>query len=318
MPNTYPLLGLGSTPGFGGFSTTGTPAYGSGGPTYYASGSPDSDPYGDWFNSPVGQAWNRSQEAAAAQARKEADARMENAKRALDYQVMQLRQQGRISEAEIRLKEGDQQIARERLAAETRINQQRLALDTELGRGRLALDQQNAGLERAKAFTQYAQGPDTMFMLGDFTDAMTRIGQGFSPGVYGGGATPRSRTWAQFEALAAPSGSGYTPPAGAVEAGGGAATDQQGPDQRLKAAEATLKAATMHDGDGLNESSQAALSAVENILRMRKPGVAQQIASRPGLQAGFNAAVSKLGYYAPDVQAELKRWNPGQGAVNAA
>jgi hypothetical protein len=293
----------------------------------------DDDPYSIWLSSPVGQAWNNAQEAAAAQARKQADDEMARAHQSLKLQAQQLAQQGRYQDAQILLSKGEQEIARKRLEAETQINQQRLALDTELGRGRLgldtelgrgrlALDQQNFGLDYAKTAAQFESGPDMAFMWGDFQDALGRIGAGQPARAYGSTGTPTARTYADFQALAGsppPSGSGYTPPPGAV---GTAPPTPTGTgsvaDPRITAATAVMKAIPPTDDPGHDESSRAALAALENIYRAQKPGTYQRLASRPGLLAASKAGYARAGYMPDDVFATMKTWNPGQQSPLAA
>lgn len=274
-----------------------------------------------WLASPVGQKWNEAKESEARRAREVADADIAAKKRALDIQVQQLRQAGRHHEAEMKLREGDLALSRERLAVETEIKRAELGLEQQ----RFGLEQEDFGLRRAEAIAKYQQGPDTLFVAKDLRNALERVGAGLGPGPYGAGTEPTARTPADFEGLMAGGtgaggsmrGSGQMTAGGQV-AGPGPSGEAAAPDPRVKAATGVIKALGFNDDDGIDESTAAALAAVQNIARARKPGTSQRLASRPGLQAGFMAGASKAGYYAPDLMAEIESWNPGQGSVRSA
>ena len=313
-------------PGYGVY-----PSYGGG---YSSSGSGSSDPYSDWLSSPLGQNWDQAKEAEAAYARKQADFEMSQKKAQLNLQVAALKQQGRLAEAELALKRGDQQIARDRLAQELQIHNMDLQQrQYEFG--------QTQGLSRAQAYAQYASTPDRLFMLSDLQDALTRAGQGLGPRPYGmaGGtpSTPTPKTYAGFEQLAGPfdpnaagAGGGGQPSAGGggstmlgsgqMNQATGASPDagtSQGADPRGSAISSVLKAAGGGSDElGLDANDQAALSAIQNIISLRRPGTLQRM--RPGQQQAFMGGASRLGYWAPDVQADFTRSAPGQGSSPSA
>lgn len=182
--------------------------------------------------------------------------------------------------------------------------------------------EQNHGLEIAKAYTQYASGPDTLFMMNDFREGMARAGQGMGPSPYGSQGRPQPRSWEDFAALA---GYGQVPAVQAGQSGarvaastngaGGAQTGG-GADPRVKAAKGIIDAIPPSDDAGHNADNWAALQAIESVFRASKPGTLQRM--RPGQRAAFGAGLSRLGYYAPDAEADMLRSQPGQQSARMA
>ena len=287
----------------------------------------DDDPYSAWLASPIGQKYDQAAESAAAYARQQADFTMAQSKRELDAKVAQMKQQGQIAQAELVLKQGDQQISRDRLAQELKIHQDQFGLD-----------QQKFGLDRANAYTAYASTPDKRFMASDFADAMDRLGQGLGVRPYGTTAgTPTPKTWDDFTALSAyPSGSDPSASVGAgsggssmlgsgqmgastdAASGGGSGAIPQGSasDPRLSAVSAVAKAIPPSDSDGHDISDQAALAAIQNIYKASRPGTLQRML--PGQQQQFGAGLARLGYSAPDALAQMSRNGIGQGSGSSA
>jgi hypothetical protein len=325
MPPWTPQYGM--DPGFGLYPQG---SYSQGGYGQAAAGGSTSDPYGDWLNTPIGQRWDQAQESAAAYARKQADFDMQQKKRELDARVQALRLQGRQAEAEIALKRGDQQIAKDRLAQELQIHQQDLQQrQLEFGQ-EFGLKRDQLGLDRAKAYTEYASTPSRLFMLGDLQDALTRAGQGLGPQPYGAAGEPIPKTYEGFQALAqppgvpsAPGGSGML---GSGQLGQPGATSGPGPsgpgptygsttDPRTSAISSVLKASPPSDEYGLDANDSAALQAVQNIIKMRRPGTLQRM--RPGQQEAFMGGAARLGYVPGDVAADFRRSAPGQGSTTS-
>ena len=69
------------------------------------------------------------------------------------------------------------------------------------------------------------------------------------------------------------------------------------------------------DGQGMDDDDFAALAAVENVFRASKPGSFARM--RPGQQKAFAGGLSRLGYYAPDAIADMRRNDPGQGRASS-
>jgi len=313
----YP--GYGAYPGYGGgaaSSSTGQAVPGFSSPDQVDAANAA---YQRWLGSPLGQAQDTAAESAASYARQQADAQMANAKQELSLKVATLKQQGRYQEADIALKKGDQQISRDRLAQELKIHQ-----DT------FGLQQQQFGLDRAKTYADYASTPDRLFMLGDLNSALTRAGQGLGPQPYGATGQPVPKTMAGFDALSAPPGgggsgggasgssmlgSGQMGASGASADVSGGAGSGSTTDPRSSAIQSIMKASPASDELGLDGNDVAALGAIQNIIKMKNPGVLQRM--RPGQQQAFSAGASRLGYYAPDVVSDLKRSGIGQGAATA-
>lgn len=285
-----------------------------------------------WNDSDIGRDQNAVNESVTAYARKQADSQMENAKRALDNQVATLKQQGRYQEAQIRLEEGNQKIARERLAQEMQIRQQelqlsreRFGLEQELGRGNLQLGRDRFGVEKAQALTEYLKTPDQYFSQRNFRNALGNIlGGGGAESVtqtaaqYGG---PQMKTTSDFEAIAGPSGSlasgaggpaaGAGPSPGMPNAGAGASNDP-----RQTAAAGVLKALQPSEANGLDENDVAALNAIYNIYSARKPGSVERLGTprRKIAQAGLAA----LGFDPETVEWDYQQAGVGQGNPRAA
>jgi hypothetical protein len=313
------------------------------------------DAYDVWRGSSLGQNTMAAEESATAYSRKQADATMHNAKRQLDLQVQQLRQQGRNQEAQIALQKGTLQIARQRLAWEQQIKQQELAQQQQQfektfglseagvtgsynGRPTEAARQYNQtyGLNRAEAIARYSSTPDQMFMRSDLMNALRSAESGQGPQPYGATGQPTMKTSADWDAIAGPAGSlaaGATGAAVGAGAGGGTGqTSEAGEyfttnaasgtgtttqtDPRVQAATGVVRALPPSESGGIDHNDAAALSAIESIFRAQKPGTLQRM--RPGQQQAFQGGLSRLGYYAPDALAEMSRNAPRQGRANAA
>jgi hypothetical protein len=290
----------------------------------------DDDPYAQWLASPIGQNWNTAQEAAAAQARQQADADMANKLATVKQQAQRIAIEKGTAAANAWYQKQEAKLAQDRLDQEWKIHQDQFGLDTAKFNQDVLNSNRNYGLDYAKAYTQYASGPDTMFQMADFQNALGRVGQGLGVGPLGNGATPTPRNITGFNAIAgvgAPSGAGYTPPAGSVDAMGAGATNANGgpatptgtgstADPRITAANAIMKAIPPTDEYGHDPSTAAALSAIQNIYAAKKPGAYQKLL--PGQEKAFGAGLARLGYDPNNAIADMTRAGIGQGSVTAA
>lgn len=184
---------------------------------------------------------------------------------------------------------------------------------------KFGLDQNRFGLDVAKAYTDYASGPDTLFMLNDFQQGLASAGVGEGPQPYGAGAAPQARGWEDFAALA---GFGNLPAVQARQSNGGpvmasaAAQSGGGSDPRIKAARSIIDAMPPSNGQGHDDNNFAALDAIEAVFRAARPGTYERL--RPGQKKAFAAGLSRRGYYAPDAIEDMQRAGIGQGSVRAA
>ena len=250
--------------------------------------------------------------------REEADFEMDMKRKDLDLRVKALQQQGRTAEAAAENQRGQLELAKQRLAWEKEIQTKQF------------------NLSRAQAQAQFLSGPDMMFMGQDFGNALQRAGLGVGPAPLVSFGSPRPRTVADFEASengtwngansgtpiggaaayptlgSGPAGDAQQAAASRGSSGGGTAQT----DPRLTAVKAITNAIPPSTGGGTDANDQAALAAVESIYRASLPGTLNRM--RPGEQKAFAAGLSRLGFYAPDVIAEMNRAAPGQGSPRRA
>lgn len=185
-----------------------------------------------------------------------------------------------------------------------------------------ALDMQKFGLDVAEAYTKYASTPDLTFQRADLMNGLQRAGIGQGPSPLSSQGTPVAKTWNDWAALqgwATPAvAAGQTQqPAGVNGAGAGASGGGgSGADPRMAAATSIMKAIPPSDGVGHDESDFAALRAIQSVFSAAKPGSYERL--RPGQKAAFASGLSRLGYYAPDALADMKRANPGQQSSRLA
>lgn len=249
--------------------------------------------------------------------RRQIEAQIEDLKRGRDNAMEIARLQAQTS------RYGTDQQTQTRMA-ELRQNQAQFDQTHALDLQRFGLDTQRFGLDVAKAYTDYAATPDLTFQRGDLMEGLERAGVGLGMSPYGSTGTPQQKTWADFAAL-----SGFSTPAvqanqstqqaGAGAPGapsGGQGEGQQDKDPRVGAAMGILKALPMSEGDGLDQSDFAALNAVRNVISARRPGTLQKF--RPGQRSAFFSGAKKLGYYAPDLEADMIRSGIGQRSSRLA
>jgi hypothetical protein len=257
-----------------------------------------SEAYDIWMQSALGRNTMAAEESATAYSRKVSDDALARAWQALNQRAEELRLQGRRDEADILLKQGAARLAEKRFEWEQRTQQQ------------------DYGLRRADAIARYSSTPDQMFLRSDLMSALGQAERGQGPQPYGANGRPRMKTSADYDAIAGPSGSLAQGNGYGMSAQTGAVTDGGGSDPRIKAARSVIDAIPPSDDVGTDDNDTAALMAIENIFRAKRPDLIRKM--RPGQREAFGAGLSRLGYYAPDALAELERAGVGQGSTRRA
>ena len=198
------------------------------------------------------------------------------------------------------------------------------------------LNRDRFGLERADAYTKYAQTYDDIWALQDFKGALGDVGQGRAPASVAASATqPHAKTWEDFAALAGYSGlpnvqsgqsmqpsegamsGGYSTraPDGSVVRGGPTGQAGAGTDPRVSAASAVMKALPPSESGGTDMQDWAALNAIKSLYFGRKPGQVEALG--PERRRIAQAGLRRAGYNPALVEEDRQRSLPGQGRPNA-
>ncbi len=174
----------------------------------------------------------------------------------------------------------------------------------------------NHGLNRAKAFTDYASSPDRFVQAGRFLNLTSRVlagqpGTGGNPNV----GTPQAKTMADFDAITGGGGSaGRTVDTGSAAAAGGA-----GSDKRVAALSAVMKAAPPSNSEGLDGNDFAVLDAAKAIYGMNlTPQQQASLDASPESKAILGSAGANLGYSPEEWWKQQQRSRPGQQSVRQA
>jgi hypothetical protein len=319
-----PLLGVGNTPGFGGFSTTGTPRYnappasssagrrrilpGAQGPIF-------ADNISDEDAQAYLEQWNQYVAETAA---------MVNASSGFDRRKLE----AQLADAE---KGRQNAMAIARLSSETsrygvdvgrqntldQLKENARQFDANHG-----LEQQRLGLTYAQTATDYLSTPDRYFQAGNYLNMASRVFAG-QPGAapYGSTGTPTPKTEQDFAILARggnPYG-GQTPRAGQLDVTQAAAAGGSGADARVKALKAMIDAVPPSNNDGLDPNDFAVMQAARALYSTNlTPKQYQTITSDPDFLGVTNSALRTGGHNPEAWHAQQRRQGIGQGSVRTA
>ena len=169
------------------------------------------------------------------------------------------------------------------------------------------------GLEMARAAASFESSPDMQWSRDDFKSALGRVSQGYSPAPISESASPKPKSWEDFQAL--------TNVGGASKSSGNATADPGGrtgstTDPRMTAASAVMKAIPPSESPGNDGQDWMALRAIENLYMAGRPGEVERLGAprRKIAQAGL----ARLGYDPALVEQDRMRALPGQSSVRAA
>jgi hypothetical protein len=169
-------------------------------------------------------------------------------------------------------------------------------------------------LEIAKTYADFGSTYDRHFAMGDFLDAMGRVGQGLHPAPVTSQGQPHAKTWEDFSAVAQYNGSTVPGASGSGQAaasGGGTQQAQSATptDPRVTAASAIMKAAPPSETPGADGQDWGALEAIRQMYTLGKPSIAKLGTERQKLALG---GMERLGYNPALVQADFLASRPGQ------